>query len=180
MASHVTWFWTVMLNLWFFWKELWKRFDTYLCLSTAYHPQTDGQTKVVNCTLDNMLHCVIAKQTHPWDTILPQMEFAYNSSINYSTEKTPFSIVYTKEPNHTVDLVILPKNHPPVSADILLTNFTTVINDVRKKLAWTYQYYKTHADSKRHFNQFHPGDLVMVQIHKERLPPGVYSKLKPK
>lgn len=91
-----------------FWRELWKRFDTSLNFSSAYHPQTDGQTEVVNHTLGNMIRCLASDKPKQWDLTLPQAEFAFNSLENRTIDKTPFSVVYTKPPDYIVDLLSLP------------------------------------------------------------------------
>lgn len=90
----------------YLWKELWKRLGTNIYLSIAYHPQTNIQTKVANGTLGNKLRSVINEQSKIWDTILPQVKFNYNSTINHSTGRTPFSIVYTKKLNQTIDAIV--------------------------------------------------------------------------
>lgn len=89
--------------------ELWKWLKINIKLNSTYHLQTDGQTKVMNHNLNNMLRCVVTEQHQSWDDILGQVEFAYNSTLNWSTSCSPFNIVYTKEPNHTIDLAILLK-----------------------------------------------------------------------
>ncbi|KAK0584578.1 hypothetical protein LWI29_015447 [Acer saccharum] len=91
-----------------FWKELWKCFKTNMRFNSAYHPQTDGQTEVVNRTLGNMIRSVADDRSKQWDDALPQVEFAYNSMTNRSTGLPPFAIVYTKVPNQAIDLAELP------------------------------------------------------------------------
>jgi hypothetical protein len=68
-----------------FWRNLWKKLGTSLSFSSSYHPQTDGQTKVVNKSLGDLLRSLVTEHHSQWDHILPQVEFAYNDSINRST-----------------------------------------------------------------------------------------------
>jgi hypothetical protein len=73
-----------------FWRTLWKKLGTNLSFSLAYHPQMDGQTKVVNKSLGDLLRSLVTKHHSQWDNILPQAEFAYYDSFNRSIGKIPF------------------------------------------------------------------------------------------
>ena len=67
---------------------------TDLKFNLSHHPQTYGQIEVVNHSLGNLLRCLVGDKPKGWDMILPQAEFAYNNSVNRSTGKSPFQIVY--------------------------------------------------------------------------------------
>lgn len=54
-----------------FWKELWKAFGTKLCMSSAYHPETDGQTEVVNSIIKQFLSCFVADKQKQWSHLIP-------------------------------------------------------------------------------------------------------------
>ena len=73
-----------------FWKALWHLMGTTLRFSTAFHPQTDGQTEVTNRSLGNILRCLVQENAITWDKLLPRAEFAYNSSIHRATGYSPF------------------------------------------------------------------------------------------
>lgn len=79
----------------YFWKTLWKLFDTNVKFLSAFHPQTDGQTQVTNRSLGNLLRRLVGGKLGNWDLLLPTAEFAYNNSVNRSTGKSPFEIVYS-------------------------------------------------------------------------------------
>ena len=81
---------------------------TKLQFSSAYHPQTDRQIEVVNRSLGNLLHFIVGEKHKQWDLALPQAEFSYNSSMNKSTGKSPFQVVYGHNPQGVLDLVQLP------------------------------------------------------------------------
>ena len=66
----------------YFWKTLWHLVGTKLKFSMAFHPQTDGQTEVVNRSLGNLLRCLVGEVNRNWDSILPTAQLAYNSSVN--------------------------------------------------------------------------------------------------
>ena len=82
---------------------------TDLKFSLSHHPQTDGQKEVVNRSLGNLLRCLLGDKPKGWDIILPQVEFAYNNSINRSTGKSPFQIVYGNSPRIASELRKLDK-----------------------------------------------------------------------
>ncbi|KAF1332095.1 reverse transcriptase, partial [Globisporangium splendens] len=72
-----------------FWQELFRLLGTQLKMSTADHPQTDGQTERVNRTLEDTLRSYAHSFTH-WNECLPLAEFAINNSVHVSTGHTPF------------------------------------------------------------------------------------------
>jgi hypothetical protein len=69
-----------------FWQPLFKILKVKIKLSSAYHPQTDGQTKRVNQVLEHYLCCTINYHQDNWTELLPLAEFMYNSTIQGSTQ----------------------------------------------------------------------------------------------
>jgi len=162
----------------YFWKTLWHKLGTKLKFSTAYHPQTDGQTEVVNRSLGNLLRCLVGENTRNWDLYLPRAEFAYNDSVNRSTGKSPFEIVHGYKPHTPLDLVPLPV-HTRVSEST--ENFAQHIKDLHKeihaKINLSNETYKKLADTQRRVKSFVEGDYVMIRLRPERFPPGTVRKL---
>ena len=86
----------------YFWKTLWHMLCTKLKFFTAFHPQTDGQSEVVNKSLGNLLRTLVGEHIGSWDLKLSIVEFAYNSSVNRTIGKSPHEIVYgfrSRQPN---------------------------------------------------------------------------------
>ena len=92
----------------YFWKTLWAKLGTKLLFSTTCHPQTDGQTEVVNRTLSMTLRAVLKKNLKMWEECLPHVEFAYNRAVHSTTKFCPFEIVYGFKPAAPIDLLPLP------------------------------------------------------------------------
>ncbi|XP_033139368.1 uncharacterized protein LOC117130975, partial [Brassica rapa] len=92
-----------------FWKTLWSKLGTKLLFSTTCHPQTDGQTEVVNRTLGTLLRAFIKKNLKSWEDYLPHCEFAYNHAVHSTSKFSPFEIVYGFNPNSPLDLIPLPE-----------------------------------------------------------------------
>ena len=82
--------------------------NTELNFSSAYHPQTDGQTEVVNRSLGNVLRCLVGDHVKSWDQHLCQAEFAHNYTVSRSTGFSPFQVVYSVQPKSPLDLLTLP------------------------------------------------------------------------
>jgi hypothetical protein len=77
-----------------FWERLHETLDTQLRFSSAYHPQTDGQTKRVNQTLEDMLRVCALQYGRSWDKSLPYAEFSYNNSYQESLKMVLFEMLY--------------------------------------------------------------------------------------
>ncbi|TYJ51252.1 hypothetical protein B9479_008190 [Cryptococcus floricola] len=73
-----------------FWRHLTTQLGIKLNLSTAYHPQTDGQTERVNQTVEQYLRVFTSYNQDDWDTLLPQASFHYNNSLHSTIRFTPF------------------------------------------------------------------------------------------
>jgi transposase InsO family protein len=73
-----------------FWRTLWFELGIKLLFSTTCHPQTDGQTEVVNRTLSTMLRAILKTNLKLWEECLPHIEFAYNRSVHSMTKVSSF------------------------------------------------------------------------------------------
>jgi hypothetical protein len=73
-----------------FWSSLWSMLDTKLTKSTTFHPQTDGQTKVVNWMIVHILCMYNSKHPRAWDESLPYVQHNYNQALHSSTSHNPF------------------------------------------------------------------------------------------
>jgi transposase InsO family protein len=77
-----------------FWEKLHESMDTKLNFSSAYHPQTDGQTERTNQILEDMLRACVLKYGKSWDKSLPYTELSYNNIYQASIEMAPFEALY--------------------------------------------------------------------------------------
>ncbi|GJV78635.1 putative reverse transcriptase domain-containing protein [Tanacetum coccineum] len=80
-----------------FWQSLQEALGTQLDMSTAYHPQTDGQSERTIQTLGDMLHSCVIDFGNSWDRHLPLVEFSYNNSYHTSIKAAPFEALYGRK-----------------------------------------------------------------------------------
>lgn len=81
-----------------FWRDLFKKLGTKVHLSIAYHPKTDGQTKVVNKCLEGYLRCMTRERPQDWQKWLPLANWWYSTTFHSSIQVSPYEALYGKNP----------------------------------------------------------------------------------
>ena len=110
-------------------QSLYRLLGTKQLLTTAYHPQTNGQSERVNRTLTEVLRHLVDKTSYDdWDLQLPLVEFAHNNAKNRSTGASPFMICYGKHPRTPMEL---PESVQP--RDLALAGHSSVLEYLRER-----------------------------------------------
>jgi len=164
-----------------FWRSLWNKLGTKLLFSTTCHPQTDGQTEVVNRTLSTMLRAVLDKNLKRWEDCLPHIEFAYNRATHSSTKMCPFQIVYGYIPRAPIDLFSLDaEGAPHIDAVAHVEHMLNLHEQTQQNIAATNAKYQVAGSKGRKHVTFEPGDMVWLHLRKDRFPTLRRSKLMPR
>lgn len=158
-----------------FWKELFRLLDCRVRLSSAYHPQTDGQTERANRTLEDMLRCFVNAINPPdWQQLLPLLEFAYNDSVQASTGHTPFYLNYGRHPTTPSRLW---KRDNPSRTDIpqvddFFDGLHSALQLARTAIGKAQERQKRHYDIRHRESLYNRGDWVYLSTrHLRRLSP---------
>nr|KYP60030.1 Transposon Ty3-I Gag-Pol polyprotein [Cajanus cajan] len=165
-----------------FWKTLWARLETKLLFSTTCHPQTDGQTKVVNRSLGAMLREILKGNKKSWDDYLPHVEFAYNRVVHKTTKMSPFEIVYGFNPLTPLDLLPLPDVASFIHQEgTSRAEFVKNLHErVRNHIQFQTEKYTKYNNTGRKEVVFNEGDWVWLHLRKDRFPSKRKSKLSPR
>ena len=155
--------------------------DTSLDMSSAYHPQTDGQTEAVNRSLGKPLRSLVGDAVRTWDSRLPQAEFAHNHAVNRSSGFSHFQVIYGIVPRAPVDLSsLLDRTRLHGDASVFVDTILDTHARTSIQLEASTIKYKATADSRRRRVVFDAGDLVWVHLTHDRMPSHAYNKLKSK
>lgn len=150
-----------------FWTELFRLQGTSLHHSTAYHPQTDGQTEVVNRCVETYLRCFSYSKPRRWSTWISWAEYWYNTTFHSSTNTTPFRAVYERDPP---PLIRFGSDSTSVLAvDQLLQERDLILNELKDHLCCAQSKMKASADAHRRAAQFEVGDFVYIKLRPYRL-----------
>ncbi|GKA30488.1 putative reverse transcriptase domain-containing protein [Tanacetum coccineum] len=136
-----------------FWKSLNKALGTRLDMSTAYHPQTDGQSERTIQTLEDILRACVLDFGKGWDRHLPLVEFSYNNSYHTSIKAAPFKALYGRKCRSPICWAEV--------GDRQLTG-PEIIHETTEKIVQNRQ--KSYADVRRKPLEFQIGDKVMLKV----------------
>lgn len=88
-----------------YWQQLYKLYGVQLKMSSAYHPQTDGQTEVANRIVATILRHYVAPDHSDWHLWLPIVEQAYNSSVHNGLKEPPIAVLLNRRPNQPLAML---------------------------------------------------------------------------
>lgn len=145
-----------------FWKELFKLQKVNLHFSTAYHPQSDGQTEVVNRCIEQYLRCMCGEYPKEWASWLALAEFWYNTNYHSAIKTTPFEVLYGQQPPTHVPY--LPGFSTVDAVDRSLVAREKLIHNLKHHLKAAKHRMKQMADKKRTDREFQVGDWVYVKL----------------
>jgi hypothetical protein len=149
-----------------FWRELFTIRGTQLRMSTAYHPETDGQTEVYNRVLEQYLRSFVHHKPSQWSKFLSLAEWSYNTSVHSSTGLTPYQITFGKPPP-TIPQYI--QGQSSIEAvDSILADRQQLLITLRQKLLKAQATMKTFADKHRRDIAFEVGSFVYVRLRPYR------------
>ena len=143
-----------------FWSRLFELLGTKINLSSAFHPQSDGQTERVNQVLEQYLRCFVNYQQDDWVDLLPLAEFTYNNTVHAATKHTPFFANYGYHPRFNIE--------PPASAEVpaaedQLAKLQAIKDSLAMEIKLAQDHAKKFADEHRSTPPaFQEGDQVWL------------------
>nr|CAE02083.2 OSJNBa0074B10.11 [Oryza sativa Japonica Group] len=145
-----------------FWQKLQEELGTRLNFSTAYHPQTDGQTERVNQILEDMLRACALDFGGAWDKSLPYAEFSYNNSYQASLQMAPFEALYGQKCR--TPLFWDQTGERQLFGTEVLAEAEEKVRTIRERLRIAQSRQKSYADNRRRELTFEAGDYVYLRV----------------
>ncbi|GJR68780.1 putative reverse transcriptase domain-containing protein [Tanacetum coccineum] len=143
-------------------RSLQEALGTYLDMSTAYHPQIDGQCERTIQTLENMLRACVIDFRSSWDLHLPLVEFSYNNSYHASIKVAPYEALYERKCRSHVCWSEVGDSQ--LIGPELIRDTTEKIVQIKNRLLTTRSRQKSYADKRLKPLEFEVGDTVLLKV----------------
>ncbi|GJZ68885.1 putative reverse transcriptase domain-containing protein [Tanacetum coccineum] len=143
-------------------KALHKALGTRLDMSTAYHPQTDGQSERTIQTLEDMLRVCVLDFRKSWDRHSPLVEFSYNNSYHTSIKVAPFEVLYRKKCRSPVCWEEV--RDTQLIGPAIFHETTEKIVEIKSRIQTARDRQKSYANIRRKPLEFQVGDRVMLKV----------------
>lgn len=158
-------------------QALFKLLGTRQAFSSAFHPESDGQTERLNRVLEDYLRHFIGPSMCDWDSLLATAEFSYNNSHHTSIDTTPFRLVYGDDPRLPFTTLV---DTRVVSADAFALKMKENLEAAKLALQKAQARQKSYADTKRMDLSFNVGDKVLLNAKNIKLKSPGPRKLLPR
>ncbi|KAK2388470.1 hypothetical protein QL285_062153 [Trifolium repens] len=146
-----------------FWKSLHEALGTKLRLSSAYHPQTDGQTERTNQSLEDLLRACVLDDRGSWDDVLPLIEFTYNNSFHASIGMAPYEALYGRRCQ--TPLCWYQDGESMIVGPEMVQQTTDKVRKIRAMMKVAQDRQKSYADRRRRPLEFEEGDHVFLRVN---------------
>ena len=145
-----------------FWKSLQAALGTKLKFSTAYHPQTDGQSERTIQTLEDMLRACVMEFQGSWENHLPLIEFAYNNSFHATIQMAPYEALYGRKCRSPLCWDEVGESR--IIGPEIIQEMQSQVRIIRDKMAAAQSRQKSYADTRRRELSFEVGDWVYLKV----------------
>ena len=145
-----------------FWTELFSCLGTQLAHSSSYHPQSDGQTEIVNKCLEGYLRCFVSDKQTQWVKWLPLAEWWYNTSFHTAAKMTPFMALYGYHPPSITSS--LRENSKVQAVEDHIEHQQEFLQLLKDNLNLAQNRMKQQADQHRSERSFDIGDWVFLRL----------------
>ncbi|GKA90703.1 putative reverse transcriptase domain-containing protein [Tanacetum coccineum] len=145
-----------------FWQSMQEALGTRLDMSTAYHPQTDGQSERTIQTLEDMLRACVLDFGGSWDVHLPLVEFSYNNSYHSNVRCAPFEALYGRKYRSPIMWAEVGEGH--LIGLELVQETTEKISQIKDRLKAARDRQKSYVDKRRKPLEFSVGDYVLLKV----------------
>ena len=164
-----------------FWRELMRLMGAKLHMTTAFHPQSDGQTEAANRVIAMYLRCFTGDRPRDWLRWLPWAEFTYNTAYQSSLRETPFRVVYGRDPPTIRSYE--PGDTRVAAVAKTMAERAAFLEDVKYRLEQAQATQKRVYDKSHRRVAYAVGDWVLLRLRQRpvaSLAVAVKGKLQPK
>lgn len=145
-----------------FWQELFRLSGAILTPITSYHPQTDGQTEIINKWMEGYLRHYVAGQQQTWVKWFRVGEYCYNTTHHMSIKMSPFRALYDYDPFDFTDLIFYEGRAPKANGS--LQEYQDILRVLKENLEMAHNRQKKYYDQHRAERSYDMGDMVYLRL----------------
>ena len=151
-----------------FWKELMRLLGTQLRMSSAFHPQTDGQSEKANDVVETTLRLFTDFEGREWDKQLPVVEFTVNNTVSAATGYTPFYLNQGYHPHSLIDLLADGNCEENEAVDAWARRLSKDFREAENAIEYAQKRMKQLHDRNKQDIEYHEGDKVLLSMGKKK------------